>query len=606
MKFFYAIFLLVFITAGTYAQSPQRISYQAVIRNSSNVLVTSSPVGMRISILQGSSTGTPVYIETQTPTTNLNGLVTLEIGGGTPVTGTFTSIDWSLVPYFIKTETDPNGGTSYTITGTSQILSVPYASFSLGLQYFSVAGLDNLIIGKQAGLNNSGVGNTLLGSRAGGSVNTGSNNTFIGRTSGNSNTSGFQNTFVGTDAGLGNTAGASNVYIGKVSGCWNFTGNFNIAIGVGAGYYNNGSSNVILGYNAGWGASVGTTNFNNNSFFGHQSGNKTTTGSGNVYIGYQSGYNNLVGNNNVLLGYQAGVDETGSNKLYISNSSTTTPLIYGEFNNSALTINGSLKATAGINANNKTITNVSDPVNSTDAANKTYVDKMLSIIQTIQTGVRDIDGNKYKVILIGNQLWMTESLKTTKYNDGTAIANITDNTAWAALTIGGYSDYDNTPANSTTYGRLYNWYAVDNNAATKVASNGGKNVCPTGWHVPTDAEWTTLTDYLTNNGYGYEGSGNDIAKSIGASSGWNTSGILGTVGNDQASNNSSGFTALPSGNRTSDGTYLGIGYYGAWWSSSGWSTSNAITWGMDFQSSIFIKSVSPDRKEGYAVRCLKD
>jgi len=88
---------------------------------------------------------------------------------------------------------------------------------------------------------------------------------------------------------------------------------------------------------------------------------------------------------------------------------------------------------------------------------------------------------------------MAENLKTTKYNDGTAIPNVTVDATWAALTTGAYSDYSNTPANSTTYGRLYNWYAVDNNAATKMASNGGKNVCPTSWHIPTDAEWTTLT-----------------------------------------------------------------------------------------------------------------
>lgn len=83
-------------------------------------------------------------------------------------------------------------------------------------------------------------------------------------------------------------------------------------------------------------------------------------------------------------------------------------------------------------------------------------------------------------------------MNTTKYNDGTAIPNLIDNTDWRYATTGAYSDYLNIPANSDTYGRLYNWYAVDNNASTKNASNGGKNICPTGWHVPTDAEWTTL------------------------------------------------------------------------------------------------------------------
>jgi hypothetical protein len=112
------------------AQAPQKMSYQAVVRTSANELVTSKPVGMRISILQGTATGSAVYVETQTPTTNANGLVTLEIGGGTQVSGTMTGINWATGTYFIKTETDPAGGSNYTISGASQLLSVPYALFA--------------------------------------------------------------------------------------------------------------------------------------------------------------------------------------------------------------------------------------------------------------------------------------------------------------------------------------------------------------------------------------------------------------------------------------------------------------------------------------------
>ena len=118
------------IISSVSAQAPQKMSYQAVIRNASNALVTSIPVGMRISVLQGTSTGTAVYVETQTPSTNANGLVSLEIGTGTAVTGTFAGINWAAGPYFIKTETDPTGGTAYTIAGTNELMSVPYALFS--------------------------------------------------------------------------------------------------------------------------------------------------------------------------------------------------------------------------------------------------------------------------------------------------------------------------------------------------------------------------------------------------------------------------------------------------------------------------------------------
>jgi len=127
MKRIYTIAAALLITANLWAQTPEKMSYQAVVRDASNNLVTSKAVGMQISILQGSATGTAVYAETQAPTANANGLVSLEIGSGIVVSGTFSSIDWSNGPFFIQTETDPIGGTTYTITGTSQLMSVPYA-----------------------------------------------------------------------------------------------------------------------------------------------------------------------------------------------------------------------------------------------------------------------------------------------------------------------------------------------------------------------------------------------------------------------------------------------------------------------------------------------
>ncbi len=127
MKKIVTFLTTVIFTATIWAQSPERMSYQAVIRDASENLVTNQAVSMQISILQGSESGTAVYVEIQTPTTNNNGLVSIEIGSGTLVDGDFSTIDWSVGPYFLKTETDLNGGMNYTITGTSQLLSVPYA-----------------------------------------------------------------------------------------------------------------------------------------------------------------------------------------------------------------------------------------------------------------------------------------------------------------------------------------------------------------------------------------------------------------------------------------------------------------------------------------------
>jgi len=127
MKKLFTFMVAVFLKATRWALSPEKMSYQAVIRNSSEALVTNTTVGMQISILQGSASGTAVYVETQSPTTNANGLISIKIGDGTVQSGDFTNIEWANGPYFIKTETDPAGGTDYTITGTSQLLSVPYA-----------------------------------------------------------------------------------------------------------------------------------------------------------------------------------------------------------------------------------------------------------------------------------------------------------------------------------------------------------------------------------------------------------------------------------------------------------------------------------------------
>jgi 6-phosphogluconolactonase/glucosamine-6-phosphate isomerase/deaminase len=126
--FILAVLLLSFAYGN--AQSPQKMSFQAVIRNSSNSLVSNLPIGLRVSILQGTPSGAIVYSETQTATTNVNGLVTIQIGGGNVIQGDFSTIEWANGPYFIQTETDVNGGANYTITSTTQLLSVPYALYA--------------------------------------------------------------------------------------------------------------------------------------------------------------------------------------------------------------------------------------------------------------------------------------------------------------------------------------------------------------------------------------------------------------------------------------------------------------------------------------------
>jgi uncharacterized protein (TIGR02145 family) len=177
------------------------------------------------------------------------------------------------------------------------------------------------------------------------------------------------------------------------------------------------------------------------------------------------------------------------------------------------------------------------------------------------TKMADIEGNKYNTVNIGSQVWMAENLKTSRYNDNTTLSNITDNTSWPTLSTPAYCWYNNDAATyKATYGALYNWYVVD------ATSNGGKNVCPSGWHVPNDGEWTTLENYLISKGYNYDGStnGNKIAKSLAEPTLWNISSTTGAIGNTDFSSyhNKTNFSALPGGSLDSDGAFHSINIYG--------------------------------------------
>jgi uncharacterized protein (TIGR02145 family) len=210
---------------------------------------------------------------------------------------------------------------------------------------------------------------------------------------------------------------------------------------------------------------------------------------------------------------------------------------------------------------------------------------------------KDADNINYPVVEIGTQIWMAENLKTTKYRNSELIGT----TSPAILDI----RLENTPkyqwayggdeSNVGTYGRLYTWFAL-----TDI-----RNVCPTDWHVPTDNEWTTLTDYLTIAGFGFQGSGNDIAKSIANTSGWPASSTAGTIGNDQKSNNSSGFTALPGGWRSSTGTFTSIDGSGFWWSNVEYNSTTAYYRVLYSFSNILSRDFL-NKWSGFAVRCLKD
>jgi uncharacterized protein (TIGR02145 family) len=214
--------------------------------------------------------------------------------------------------------------------------------------------------------------------------------------------------------------------------------------------------------------------------------------------------------------------------------------------------------------------------------------------------VTDIDGNIYNTVKIGTQTWMAENLKVTTFNDGTKISLITDGNVWAIPSTPGYCWYNNDEQSyKAAFGALYNWFTLD------TSTNGGRNVCPVGWHIPDNSEWTILTGFLANNGYGYNGNLMQTAKSLAASSGWSSDLISGNIGNNQSGNNRSGFAALPGGYRDFDGAFDSIGGYGGWWSSTEYDSENAFSEVLVYSSNN-IGNYEYSKLVGFSVRCVSD
>ncbi len=366
--------ILMIIASTILAQAPQSFKYQAVARDNPGNIIAEQDVGLRISILAGGAAGTPVYVETHLPHTNLFGLFSINIGQGTVVSGNFSGISWGTNTYFIQTEMDPAGGTLYALMGTSQLLSVPYALYSENTENVDDADADPSNEFQKI----SKIGSTVTLSNGGGSVNddvddadndpsnefqtlavigndlkissgnivtipgdggakeindltdgkTGGSSVFLGSEAGenddgtnnrnvgigwaalNINTSGFNNTAIGFRSLQKNTSGSRNIAIGNFASGECLTGDFNVSLGDGADGYNKyGSNNTVVGYDAG-GWSVPHSK------------------SGSVFLGYRAGFY-----------------EQNDNKLYIENSFSTTPLIYGEFDNDLVRINGDLEVT---------------------------------------------------------------------------------------------------------------------------------------------------------------------------------------------------------------------------------------------------------------------
>ena len=375
------------------AQAPEKFSYQAVIRDASGNLVCNGQVGVRVSILKNSANGVSVYCETHQLTTNANGLLTMEIGGGNVEGGVFSTIDWGNGPYFVKTETDVTGGSNYMLTGTQQLLSVPYALY--------------------------------------------------------------------------------------------------------AKYAENGGS---------------------------------------------------------------GSDTTGM-------ASVVARLAQLE----------------------QEVQNLTTIISGTDGQPCPGA-----------TTVTDIDSNTYNTVKIGNQCWMKENLRTTRYADGV-------NIPMGYSFIDPYRCNPNDNANNVpTYGYLYNWPAVMHGASSSSANPSGvQGICPNGWHVPSDAEWTQLTDYVGSQPqYQCNNSSDYIAKALVSTTGWYSYSETCAVGNNPSTNNATGFSALPAG-LYYVGDYSDFGDSADFWSATGRGSNDVYCRDLLYNSAIVHRSCN-FKGNGLSVRCVRD
>ena len=216
--------------------------------------------------------------------------------------------------------------------------------------------------------------------------------------------------------------------------------------------------------------------------------------------------------------------------------------------------------------------------------------------------VTDADGNAYQTVRIGNQVWMAENLRVTKYNDGSAIPLDTSTVTWDMATTPKYCFYNNTTnADSIKkYGALYNWYVV--------SPANLKKISPTGWHVPSDAEWDTLQNCLIAKGYNWDGTitGNKTAKSLAAKTDWGTDSIEGTIGCDLTKNNRSGFSALPGGYRDYYGYFFDQSYFGSWWSATEGAASDAYFRYIYYDGDYLYSYYNDIKSCGFSVRLLRD
>ena len=726
-RFITLITIMALCVTEILAQAPDKFNYQTVVRNASNTIVADAMVGVRVSILQGSAKGNVVYVETHSAVTNTNGMMTLEIGGGNVLQGIFKDIDWANGPYYLKTETDPNGGNNYSITSTQQMQSVPYALYvkeaannfsgdyndlknkpaipqNIGdlandAGFITMNDIPNPPKGKgETGSENTGVVNTEacgeidlceLANRlarlqavllpaittnavdnitettatCGGMVTANGYDTVTGRgvcwdaepnptvdgnhTSNGNGTGAFTSSITGLEPGtiyfvrayatnsVGTAYGeevsftteeppldtCSTITIPYSETFENYTTSTTAATGVEPDCWKLVQEDVTI-------TDANRPQLYYKSSFAHSGNYSLKMYNRCVYampaLPEEVAVNQLrlemyLRQANAAYQLEVGVWDdqarTFEQVQLINNSTTNMEHVECDFSNyngngHRIAFRNVLGSGNSAYSHNYIDDIVLDFVNPVGGDTLIPQDTMPAVIDGNASPcpnaatVTDYDGNVYNTVQIGDQCWMRENLRTTKYADGTPIPAGNDTTS---LTEPYYYDNNSSEIPLARRGYLYNWpAAMHSTASANTTPSGVQGICPTGWHLPSDAEYTLLTDYVGSvSDYQCSGSSSNIAKALASTYGWNTSTNNCAVGNTSSANNATGFSAVPTGYFR--GSFNYVGNYAFFWSSteSESNNRNAYTRLMSHQAAVVGRNAS-GKDYGRSVRCLCD
>jgi uncharacterized protein (TIGR02145 family) len=555
------VVFFIFTSVALKAQSPQKINFQSIVRNTNGVIVSNKSVSFKITILSGSTTGTPVYSETHLKTTDAIGLVSLQIGSGTVSSGIFSSLNWGNASHFIKLEADFTGGNTYVTLGTQELMSVPYAMYAAKTDTTSL-NLTNRFAEK-APVNNPSFTGTVGGI----------DKSMVGLGDVNNTSDASKPVSTATQAALDakvnilDTSSMLSKYLRKAdfpSGSsaneilyWNGTKWISLSPGT------TGQALIMSSTGLQWGCII--TN---------SAASPSTTPS--LVATTPLTPITIATTGATGIGSATGLP-AGVTAVWLADVITIsgTPTASGTFNYTIPLTGGcgSVSATGII-----TVTPAPCP------ATITY------------------NSHAYKAVELGAQCWMAENLRTRKYNDGTDIpfdasggtsGNDSDQTqTWSALRYGAHTIYrhDSTPTtgNLAKYGYLYNWYAVKGITSGETPT---KNICPDGWHVPTGSDWNKLVKSLDSEADTISG----IPKVQST-----------TAGTILKSTGSGGFSALLGGFRAdNDGAFNSINGGAFYWSAT--EVPGGVEYRYLYSGSIgSVLKTGGSKPVGMSVRCLRD